>query len=85
MLIGKGRLKTLESPSEQRARILGAGIVEIPLTGDIALLSVELNLHNDPADRFIAATAIAHEAILMTADKNLLRWRHKLKRQNALQ
>ena len=31
----------------------------------------------------IAATAIAHDAILVTADENLLRWRHRLKRQDA--
>ena len=84
MLTAKRRLQAVHSPAEQRSRILSAGIIELPVNGHIALLAVELeNLHGDPADRFIAATAIAHDATLMTADKRLLTWRHKLKRQNA--
>jgi PIN domain nuclease of toxin-antitoxin system len=63
---------------------MSAGVLELPLTGDIALRAVALaNLHGDPADRFIAATAIVHEAMLLTADKKLLDWRSKLRRQNA--
>jgi PIN domain nuclease of toxin-antitoxin system len=52
---------------------------------EIALLVAgELDtLHGDPADRFIAATAIVHDATLVTADEKLLRWRHPLRRQNA--
>jgi PIN domain nuclease of toxin-antitoxin system len=38
------------------------------VTGEIALLSATLDLHGDPADRFIAATAITHRATLLTAD-----------------
>ena len=84
LLIAKGRLRSLKNASELRATMLSTGIREVPLTGDIALLAVELSgLHPDPADRFIVATAIAHEAILMTADETLLGWRSKLRRQNA--
>jgi len=86
MLIAKRRLRALKSPGEQRTKMLAAGIRELPLTGEIAILAGELeNLRGDPADRIIAATAIAHEATLMTADENLLRWRHPLKRQDAEQ
>lgn len=81
-LIAKGRLRSLDDPSETRALMLQAGIREIPLTGDIAILAVRLDLR-DPADRFIAATAVAHDATLMTADETLLGWRTKLKRINA--
>jgi PIN domain nuclease of toxin-antitoxin system len=63
--------------------IVDAGVRELPITGDIAILAAGLDLHGDPADRFIVATAIAHEATLITADRTLLRWRHKLSRQNA--
>jgi PIN domain nuclease of toxin-antitoxin system len=84
ILIAKKRLRALKSASEQREKILAAGIQEIPLTGDVALLAVELqNLHNDPADRFILATAIVHEATLVTADTALLEWPSKLRRHNA--
>jgi PIN domain nuclease of toxin-antitoxin system len=42
-------------------------------------------LPDAPADRFIAATAIVHNATLMTADDRLLGWPHTLARQNASQ
>ena len=84
MLTAKRRLQGIQSPGEQRNLIISAGITELSITGEIALLAVELDgLHGDPADRFIAATAVAHDATLMTADKRLLKWRHRLKRQNA--
>ena len=74
MLIAKQRLRALRSSGEQRSKMLSAGIRELPLTGEIAILAAELeNLHGDPADRIIAATAITHDAMLMTADVNLLR------------
>jgi PIN domain nuclease of toxin-antitoxin system len=64
--------------------MMRAGIREVPLTGDIAIEAVQLNaLHNDPADRFIAATAIVHDATLITADERLLGWRSKVRRINA--
>lgn len=86
MLIAKRRLRAVKSVGELRAKLLAAGIRELPLTGDIAILAAELeNLNGDPADRVIAATAIAHDATLMTADADLLRWRHRLKRQDAEQ
>ena len=84
MLIAKRRLRALKSAGEQRAKLLAAGLRELPLTGDIGILAAELeNLNGDPADRIIVATAISHGAILITADANLLHWRHRLKRQNA--
>jgi PIN domain nuclease of toxin-antitoxin system len=84
LLVAKRRLRAFRSASEQRNKILAAGIQEVPLTGDIGVLAAELDgLHGDPSDRFIVATAIAHDATLMTADDALLRWRHKLRRQNA--
>jgi PIN domain nuclease of toxin-antitoxin system len=86
MLIAKGRLRALKSLGEQRAKMLAAGIHELPITGEIAILACEIeDLHGDPADRIIAATAIVHNAALMTADANLLGWKHQLKRQDAEQ
>jgi PIN domain nuclease of toxin-antitoxin system len=84
LLIAKGRLRSLRNAAEQRMTIIAAGIRELPLTGDIAMRAVELDtLPGDPADRFIAATAIIHGATLMTADDRLLGWRHTMTRQNA--
>jgi PIN domain nuclease of toxin-antitoxin system len=84
LLIAKRRLRTLKNPAEQRGLMLSAGVLELPLTGDIALRAVELeNLHGDHADRFIVATAVVHDATLMTADEKLLGWRSKVRRINA--
>lgn len=84
LLIAKRRVRSINSAAETRDFILRAGIGELPLTGEIAILAGELDsLHGDPADRFIAATAIRHDATLVTADEKLLRWRHSLRRQNA--
>jgi PIN domain nuclease of toxin-antitoxin system len=84
LLISKGRLRALDDAREQRTLMMRAGIRELPLTGDVAILAVELeNLHTDPADRFIAATAIAHDATLITADESLLSWRSKVRRHDA--
>ncbi len=84
MLLAKGRLRALKSATEQRGKVLAAGIRELPLSGELCILAGELeNLHADPADRLIAATAIALDATLVTADERLLRWRHGLRRQNA--
>ena len=44
----------------------------LPITADIAELSQSaLFTHGDPADRLIAATALAHRAPLITADEKL--------------
>lgn len=74
------------SATDLRELLLGAGIREFPVNGDIAILAVGLSgLHGDPADRFIAASAIRHDATLVTADTRLLAWEHALRRQDARQ
>ena len=84
LLVSKSRVKSVDSAAELRGLVLGAGIIELPITGEIALRAVDLaNLPDDPADRFIMATAIVHGATLMTADDKLLSWRHNVKRQDA--
>jgi PIN domain nuclease of toxin-antitoxin system len=84
LLVSKRRLRLGKSPSELRLQLIDAGVTELPVTGPIAILSVELaNLSADPADRIIMATSIIHGATLMTADADLLRWRHPIQRQDA--
>lgn len=84
LLASKRRLELEQDPLNLRDELLDTGVIEIPLTGRVAILAVELDIpHSGPADRFIVATAIANEATLITVDRTLLRWHHKLPRQNA--
>ena len=78
------RVRFLQSPIAWRAQLLSAGLIEFPVDGEIAMLSVHLDLlHKGPANRFIAATAIANGAALLTADTKLLKWKHALQRHDA--
>ena len=46
---------------------------EAPLTHDVAIQSRLIDLpHQDPVDRFLAATAVVYGLLLVTADKDLL-------------
>lgn len=58
-----------------RDQILSAAIPKVvrPLTAEIAARSERLPgyANPDPADRFLAATAIEHDLILVTADRSL--------------
>jgi PIN domain nuclease of toxin-antitoxin system len=84
MLHQAGRIELPCAPDEWRRQWLAAGLKEWPLSGDIVLLAVSLDLpHKDPADRFIVATAIARGAALLTADKLLLGWKNALVRRHA--
>ena len=48
-------------------------MIEAPLTHAVAIRSRQLMLpHQDPADRFIAATALEYNLTLMKADNTLL-------------
>ena len=78
------RVRLLQSSTAWRTQLLAAGLIEFPVDGEIAMASVHLDLpHKDPADRIIAATAIANGAALLTADSKLLKWKHTLKRHDA--
>jgi PIN domain nuclease of toxin-antitoxin system len=84
LLVSKKRLVFHQPIANLRLRMIGSGIVEMPVSGEIAIAAVNLgNLHGDPANRFIVATAMAHGATLVTADKAILKWRGTLARQNA--
>jgi PIN domain nuclease of toxin-antitoxin system len=69
---------------EWRAELTQSGLKEISLDGHVALLASELkSFQRDPADRFIAATAMVNDATLLTADAQILGWEGSLKRQDA--
>jgi PIN domain nuclease of toxin-antitoxin system len=83
-LAGRGRIALASSPEDWRARWLEAGLIEFALEGRVAIRSLDLDgLSDDPADRFITATALIHDATLVTADQRILDWRHTLPRQDA--
>lgn len=75
VLAEKGRVLLRPDPWSWTRTALTVGPVrEIPLTFDVALGSRSIRLeHQDPADRFLAATAMVHDLTLVTADADLLR------------
>lgn len=84
VLVERGRIKLASSVKEWRQELIAAGLMEVPLDGQIALRACELNgLSDDPADRFIAATALLSHATLVTADERSLAWKHSLERLDA--
>ncbi|ELS03223.1 hypothetical protein Xen7305DRAFT_00029430 [Xenococcus sp. PCC 7305] len=74
ILAEKGRIEINSEPItwiKKHLKILD--LKEARLTYEIALLSRQINLsHHDPADRFIAATAINYGLILATVDSRLI-------------
>ena len=84
MLVLKGRFAIDVNLDRWRLNLIGKGLVELPIDGGIAITAVQLSdLHKDPADRFILATALANDATLLTADKQLLGWSGNLQRHDA--
>lgn len=75
MLIAKGRLRVAADAAEFIDDLVEARAVRIlPVTPRIAVLAQSDALkQGDPADRLIAATAIAHGAPLVSADSQLRR------------
>lgn len=75
LLIEKRRLPINIAPDRWVEAALQLSAVQAaPLTYAVARRSRQLLLpHQDPADRFIAATALEYGLTLMTADAHLLR------------
>jgi PIN domain nuclease of toxin-antitoxin system len=72
LLVRKGKLELDIPVSEWAERVCEIPRVRpLPLSTEIALLADTLNMHADPADRFIVATAIVHGAPLATKDSLL--------------
>ena len=83
MLKAKDRLEFPEDVRLWRREMLGQGLEEIPVDGGIAARAGMLeNLHGDPADRIIVATALEGHR-LVTADSRILDWSGNLDRLDA--
>jgi PIN domain nuclease of toxin-antitoxin system len=67
----KGRIRIRENLTTWLERAI-AGTREAPLTHEIALFARQIPLHEDPADRILAATAQVLDLTLVTADERLL-------------
>ncbi len=74
VLADKGRVILHPDPwSWIRTALTVRPMNETPLTFEVAFGSRSIRLgHDDPADRFIAATAMVHDLTLVTADAALL-------------
>jgi PIN domain nuclease of toxin-antitoxin system len=75
VLVRKGRYALGQSVAAWRTDLIDVGLAEAPLDGLIAALAGSLStIHEDPARRFIAATAIRMGAKLVTSDQRLINW-----------
>lgn len=71
VLARKGRLRIPGNHEEWLERAI-ARFHEAAVTHEIALATDQLQMHSDPADRFLAATALVLGLTLVTADEKLL-------------
>ena len=79
MLHSRGRLDFGRPLDEWLSLALGrAGVVPLEVSAEIAVDSCRLpgELHGDPADRIIIATARAHSCPLVTVDDKILAYPH---------
>jgi PIN domain nuclease of toxin-antitoxin system len=79
ILVSRGRLQLTTSPSDWVAASEALPFFDfVPVSNSIALKSVQLpgDLHNDPADRIIIATAISLGAVLVTKDEKIRNYPH---------
>ena len=83
MRVQKGRLGFLLDLGVWRRDLLDQGLIEIRVDGGIAARAGLLpDMHGDPADRIIVATALeGHQ--LVTADGKILQWPGPLSRLDA--
>ena len=75
LLAERGRIAVeSDTPEDWLRRVLArVPLREAPLNHEVALRSRTVDVpHQDPADRFIAATALVYNLVLLTADDRLL-------------
>lgn len=74
MLAERGRIAVSPDAGAWMRRVLRTyPFREAPLQHEVALRSRQVGLsHQDPADRFLAATAAVYDLVLVTADARLL-------------
>jgi PIN domain nuclease of toxin-antitoxin system len=71
----KGRVNLMPDEESWFSANLEQPVSLAPLTAGISMASCRLpDLHGDPADRIIVATAIVLGIPLITADEKIIRW-----------
>ena len=76
LLAERGRVRVRDGTASDwvEAALSRSPMHDAPLNREVALRSRSVRLaHEDPADRFLAATADIYELTLITADERLLR------------
>ena len=70
--VKKGILEIPVSPARFASLVSSQyGAEELPVNNAIALMAADLpEVHKDPADRFIIATALLNDLLVVTADHN---------------
>ena len=77
MLVQKDRLNPgTDAATFIRLALMARSIEVLPITPEIAARSSEIDLHGDPADRIIAATALENNTPIVTSDRRLLKARN---------
>ncbi len=76
LLVRKGKLD-LDMPVREWTEAICSipRMEELPLTAQVAVLADSLQMHADPTDRFIVASAVQRKAPLVTKDNSLRRLR----------
>lgn len=83
MLQTKSRATLPTDPRTLREALMYSGLNEIPIDGEIGIRAGLLpDMHGDPADRIIVATALAGHT-LVTSDRQILDWSGQLDRIDA--
>ncbi len=83
MRIQKGQIELLLDLNVWRQNLLERGLIELSLDGAVAARAGLLpEMHGDPADRLIVATALGGHQLL-TADQRILNWPGPLSRLDA--
>jgi PIN domain nuclease of toxin-antitoxin system len=71
---GRVRIRTGTAPEWVEAALSRSPMQDAALTREVAVRSRSVRVaHEDPADRFLAATADVYELTLVTGDERLLR------------
>jgi PIN domain nuclease of toxin-antitoxin system len=75
-LLAAAQRVRLDLPCESwRMRLLGRGLREVPVDGEIALIAAGYRAALvDPIDCMLAATAVRIGAVFVTADTRILEW-----------